>query len=134
MKDWKFQGLIIWKISFRDEIIITQPSWNFISPLKFQLTLGWNLHPEIKHHFSPHNRNFSFIPGWKQKIPLIQKIIFIKTKMATNPRVSESSSSEENKRFRRVVNDNDEKLVNLIKCITTKQLWSLTTEILTQIK
>ena len=54
--------------------------------------------------------------------------------MATNPRVSESSSSAENKRFRRVVNDNDEKLVNLIKCITTKQLWSLTTEILTQIK
>ena len=38
--------------------------------------------------------------------------------MATNSCVSESSSSEENKRFRWVVNDNDEKVVNLIKCIT----------------
>ena len=38
--------------------------------------------------------------------------------MATNSRVSENSSSEENKRFRRVVNDNDEKVLNLIKCIT----------------
>ena len=38
--------------------------------------------------------------------------------MVTNSRVSENSSSEENKRFRRVVNDNDEKVLNLIKCIT----------------
>ena len=38
--------------------------------------------------------------------------------MATNSRVSENSSSGENKRFRRVVNDNDEKVLNLIKCIT----------------
>ena len=38
--------------------------------------------------------------------------------MATKSRVSESSSSEKNKRFRWVVNDNDEKVVNLIKCIT----------------
>ena len=38
--------------------------------------------------------------------------------MVTNSRVSENSSSEENKRFGRVVNDNDEKVLNLIKCIT----------------
>ena len=38
--------------------------------------------------------------------------------MATNSCVSESSSSEENKRFRWVVNVNDEKVVNLMKCIT----------------
>ena len=38
--------------------------------------------------------------------------------MATNSHVSESYSSEENKRFRWVVNDNDEKVVNLMKCIT----------------
>ena len=37
--------------------------------------------------------------------------------MATNSRVSESSSSEENERFRWVGNDNDEKVVKLIKCI-----------------
>ena len=54
----------------------------------------------------------------KTKIPFIQKINFIKIKMAINSRVSESSSSEENKRLRWVVNDNDEKVVNLIKCIT----------------
>ena len=30
--------------------------------------------------FSPYNRNFRFIPGWRQKIQFIQKIIFIKTK------------------------------------------------------
>ena len=42
----------------------------------------------------------------------------MKIQMATNPRVSESSNSEENKRFRLVVNDNDDKVVNLIKCIT----------------
>ena len=38
--------------------------------------------------------------------------------MATNSRVSESSSSKENEKFRWVVNDNDKKVVNLIKCIT----------------
>ena len=48
----------------------------------------------------------------------IQKIFFIKIKMATNSHVSESSSSEENKRFRWVVNVNDEKVVNLFECIT----------------
>ena len=35
----------------------------------------------MKHHFSPQNRNFSFIPGWKQKIPFTLKIIFIKVKI-----------------------------------------------------
>ena len=35
----------------------------------------------MKHHFSPYNRNFSSIPGLKQKIPFIQKIIFIKIKI-----------------------------------------------------
>ena len=35
----------------------------------------------IKHQLSPYNRNFSFIPGLKQKIPFIQKIIFIKIKI-----------------------------------------------------
>ena len=38
--------------------------------------------------------------------------------MATNSRVSESSSSKENEKFRWVVNDNDKKVINLIKCIT----------------
>ena len=38
--------------------------------------------------------------------------------MATNSHVSESSSSEENKRFRWVVNVNNEKVVNLFECIT----------------
>ena len=35
----------------------------------------------MKHHFSAYNRNFSFIPGLKQKIRVIQKIIFIKIKI-----------------------------------------------------
>ena len=43
--------------------------------------------------------------------------------MATNSRVFESSSSEENEKFRWVVNDNDKKVVNLIKCITHHKVW-----------
>ena len=45
----------------------------------------------MKHNFSPYNYNFSFIPEWKQKIPLIQKIIFIKIKMVTNSSQDETS-------------------------------------------
>ena len=84
--------MIIWKISSQDEIIITQPGWNFISPChcfqyRKQITITCKkvnissrlADPELK--LSPYNPNFSFIPGWKQKIPFIQKLIFIKTKM-----------------------------------------------------
>ena len=35
----------------------------------------------MKNHFSPYNRNFSSIAGLKQKIPFVQKIIFIKIKI-----------------------------------------------------
>ena len=35
----------------------------------------------MNHYFSPYNRNFSFIPGLKQKNHFIQKIIFIKIKI-----------------------------------------------------
>ena len=45
----------------------------------------------MKHNFSPYNYNFSFIPEWKQKIPLIQKIIFIKINMVTNSSRDETS-------------------------------------------
>ena len=63
-----FKGLIIWKISSGDEIIVTQPRFE-------TFILGWNI------IFLQYNRNFSFIPGLKQKISFIQKIIFIKTKI-----------------------------------------------------
>ena len=97
------KGLIVWKILSWGEIIITQPSWNFISPChcfqyKKQITSTCKklnslsrdeissrladpelkLSSRMKHYFSPYNCNFSLIPGWKQKKPFIQKFFFIK--------------------------------------------------------
>ena len=54
-------------------------SWDEISSRLADPKL--NFHPRMKHHFSPCNCNFSLIPELKQKIPFIQKIIFIKIKI-----------------------------------------------------
>ena len=54
-------------------------SWDEISSRLADPEL--KLHPEMKHYFSPYNHNFSFVLGLKQKIPFIQKIIFIKIKI-----------------------------------------------------
>ena len=58
------------KLRLRKKINIL--SWDEISPRLADPSS--NFHPGMKYHFSPYHRNFSFIPGLKQKIPLEMKL------------------------------------------------------------